>query len=278
MTANGADNYAWSNGETGNSISVSPTATTTFSVVGSSLGCAAAPVFAQVLVHPLPVVSVENATICAGETAILTANGADNYAWSNGETGNSISVSPTVTTPYSVIGTTLGCSDSEATFVNVSPLPTVNLGADILLPAGQIATLNATGMGLSFQWSTGATTATIEVSSMGTFTVTVTNPMGCTASDTILVTIIVSTNDPNEPFSLSIMPNPAHDLVNITCLGSATSSVQVMDNLGRTVARDPAFLKDGATRMLDIGHLPPGTYFLKIIGEGFFKTVPIIKQ
>ncbi len=280
LTATGADNFEWSNGQTGNSINGNPTATTTFSVVGTSLGCAAAPVFAQVLVNPLPIVSVENATICAGETAILTATGADNFEWSNGETGNSITVSPTETTTFSVIGTTLGCSDSEATFVTVSPLPTVNLGADILLPTGQNAILNAFENGATYQWSTGATTATIAVNSMGIYSVTVTNSAGCTASDEILVTVIVSTGDQNERFSLSIMPNPTRDLVHIICLGSATSSAQVIDNLGRTVVEDNAFLNDGATRILNIGHLPPGTYFLNLTTEKNQKkaTLKILKQ
>ena len=93
-----------------------------------------------------PIVSVNDATICAGETAILTANGADNYEWSNGETGNSINVSPTATATYSVIGTTLGCSASVATFVNGNPLPTVNLGTDITLQQGQETILDAIGI------------------------------------------------------------------------------------------------------------------------------------
>ena len=278
LTANGADNFQWSNGETGNSINVSPTETTTYSVFGTSLDCPSAPVSAQVLVNPIPIISVENATICAGETAVLTANGADNFQWSNGETGNSINVSPTETTTYSVIGTTLSCSDSAATFVNVNPLPTVHLGTDILLPAGQIATLDAAGIGLSYQWSTGATTATILVNSMGTYTVTVTNSEACTATDEILVTINVSTHEQNEPFNLYIMPNPAHDLVKIICVGIATSSAQVIDNFGRTLISDNSFLQDGATRILNLSQLPQGTYYIKVIGDVFFKTVPIIRQ
>jgi hypothetical protein len=223
-------------------------------------------------------VSVNNATVCAGETAILTAVGADNFEWSTGETGNTISVSPAETTTYSVIGTTLGCSDSEATVVNVNPLPTINLGEDILLQSGQNTTLDAFQNGLTYQWSTGATTATIVVNSMGTYAVTATNAFGCTASDSVVVTIIVSTNAQNNPYILSIMPNPAHDLIHITCTGSSTTAVQVIDDLGRIVIQDNAFIKDGAIRVLDVGQLPTGTYFIKIIGEAIFKTALIIKQ
>ncbi len=279
LTANGATDYQWSNGETGNSISVSPTETGTFSVIGTSLGCVSVPVSAQVLVNPLPVVAVNNTTICAGETAILTANDATDYQWSNGETGNSISVSPTETGTFSVIGTSLGCvSVPVSAQVLVNAIPTINLGADIVLVQGQEITLDATAPDLIYQWSNGATTSTIEVNSMGIYAVTVTDLAGCTASDTILVTIIVSTIGQNEFFNLSIAPNPTSGLVSITCVGSSTTAVQVLDNLGRTAAWDNAFLKDGASRVLNIGQLPPGTYFIKIIAEGFTKTLPIIKQ
>jgi hypothetical protein len=278
LTASGPATFEWSNGETGNSITVSPTETGTYSVVGTSLGCSSEPVSAQVLVHPLPIVSVEDAAICAGQSAILTASGAATFAWSNGEAGNSITVSPTETGTYSVVGTTLNCSVSAEVFVQVTPLPSVNLGADIQLLAGQIAFLNAFQNGLTYQWSTGAVTPTIEVNSMGIYAVTVTNSEGCMASDSILVTTIVFTSAPIDQYSLSIIPNPTHDLIHIICVGSATASAQVMDNLGRIVVCDNSILEDGATRILNIERVSPGAYFIKIIGEGFSKTVSIIKQ
>ncbi len=279
LVASGAMYYRWSNGAEGNSITVSPGATTTYTVIGKTAGVDSAPVSATVTVNPIPIISVENATICAGETATLTANGATDYQWSTGDTGSSISLSPTETSTVSVIGTSLGCVSAPVSAqVLVNAFPTINLGADIVLVQGQEITLDATAPGLSYQWSNGATTSSIVVNSMGIYAVTVTNLAGCTASDTILVTIVVSTIDQNELFNLSIMPNPTSGLVSITCTGSSTTAVQVLDNLGRTVASDNTFLKDGATRVLDIGQLSSGTYFIKIIGEFFFKTVLIIKQ
>ncbi|MEI6408237.1 MAG: M60 family metallopeptidase, partial [Bacteroidota bacterium] len=279
LVASGAMYYQWSNGETGNSITVSPAETSTFTVIGKTAGVSSLPVSAQVTVNPIPAVSVQNATICSGETAVLTASGAETFNWSNGELGNSISVSPTETTAFSVIGTSLGCAAppvSAQVFVNA--LPTINLGADIVLQQGQEITLNAAAPGLIYQWSNGATTDRIVVNSMGIYAITVTNLAGCSASDSILVTIIVSTTDQNEHYKLSIEPNPTSGLVSITCAGSSTNTVQVMDNLGRIVAEDNTFLKDGATRILNIGQLPAGTYFIKIMGVGILKIVPIIKQ
>lgn len=51
-------------------------------------------------------ITVNNETICPGDQTTLTATGATSYVWSpNNETSASISVSPSVTTTYSVTGT-----------------------------------------------------------------------------------------------------------------------------------------------------------------------------
>lgn len=65
--------------------------------------------------------------------------------------------------------------------------PSVDLGADISEPydpEGNEITLDA-GAGFTYLWSTGATTQTIEVTSAGTYSVTITNANGCTATDEV---------------------------------------------------------------------------------------------
>jgi gliding motility-associated-like protein len=66
----------------------------------------------------------------------------------------------------------------------------VDLGNDTLLPPGEILLLDA-GVHTAWEWSTGETSQTIEVSGPGTYTVIVTNEYGCTASDEIRVTMEV---------------------------------------------------------------------------------------
>jgi len=279
LTANGATNYLWSTGETTSSITVSPTLTTTYTVTGTTAGCTSSPVSTQVTVNSIPVVTVNSATICAGQVATLTANGATSYLWSNGEITNSITVSPTATTTYTVTGTATGCASLPvAAQVTVNPLPTIDLGGDIDLLEGQDTILDATGTNLTYAWSTGATTPTITVNTMGTYSVTVTNSAGCSAADAVDVTIITSTSAPDNRYKISVTPNPAHDYVNITCEGSATSSVQIIDNLGRVIAEDHTFALDGAIRTVSLENMPSGTYYLRIVGNDFVKTVSIVKQ
>jgi hypothetical protein len=58
--------------------------------------------------------STAPATLCLGQSATLTASGANTYTWNTGATVNSISVNPTVTTNYTAVATTSnGCKGSN---------------------------------------------------------------------------------------------------------------------------------------------------------------------
>lgn len=77
-----------------------------------------------------PVIQLEDVATCPGTPVTLTPSGAESYTWSPSQTtepDGSITVGPTVTTVYTVVGTgTNGCvSDPLAVTVNVLPLPDV---------------------------------------------------------------------------------------------------------------------------------------------------------
>lgn len=70
-----------------------------------------------VMVYPLPTITVisSNATVCAGETVILSARGARNMTWSTGESGREIEATPLRNTVYKVSGiNTAGCINTES--------------------------------------------------------------------------------------------------------------------------------------------------------------------
>lgn len=72
---------------------------------------------------PTLIASVDDATICNGEATNVSASGAASYTWDNGlGAGTSHSVSPSSTTTYEVIGTTVGCSNTATVMVNVNPM------------------------------------------------------------------------------------------------------------------------------------------------------------
>ena len=135
-------------------------------------------------IHALPTVtvSVSDGTICVGESTTITATGAASYVWSNGDTGNSITVSPITTTLFTATGTdSNGCVSAGSTTITVNALPTVAISGTLTYCAGSTTTLTATAGLSSYLWSTGATTQAINVSA-GSYTVTGTDSNGCSAT------------------------------------------------------------------------------------------------
>ncbi|MEM5564820.1 T9SS type A sorting domain-containing protein [Psychroserpens sp. AS72] len=176
LTATGGSTYLWDTGETTASITVNPNQTTEYTVtVFNEAQTASDNDSVTVLVNPLPETNAGNdVTIFEGDATTLTASGADSYVWSTGETTTSISVSPTSTTTYSVIGVSNGCESSDDVIVSVETENiNANAGADVAICNGESTILTASG-GVTYLWNTGETTATIEVSPIATTTYTVT--------------------------------------------------------------------------------------------------------
>jgi PKD repeat protein len=115
LTGNGAATYTWNNSIASPTIVVSPTVITSYTLnAQSSLGCFGNTVY-SLAVNPLPDVGVGSGvngdTLCLGMVTNVFATGANSYAWSTNQTGPIITVSPSVTTVYTVTGTNAsGCS------------------------------------------------------------------------------------------------------------------------------------------------------------------------
>lgn len=129
ITANGAATYSWNNGSTNSSISVSPVSTTIYTVTGYDQSNCSNTKTISLFVNPNPTVNAVSSSslLCIGQSATLTANGANNYTWSPGGAGLSIVVSPTATTIYTVLGVDLnGCQNSSSFTQNVIACTGVN--------------------------------------------------------------------------------------------------------------------------------------------------------
>jgi uncharacterized repeat protein (TIGR01451 family) len=232
--------YLWSPGnETGPSIMVSPTSTTTYSVtVTDGTTTCSAGASGTITVNPLPNVSVNSATICAGESATLTATSdASNasYAWSpGGETGPSIVVSPTSTATYNVTVTdgTTTCSASVSGTVTVNPLPDVSVNSPTIC-AGDSAVLTATTLAAnpSYLWSPGGEiTASITVSPASTTTYACTVTDGsttCSSSGSGTITVR----------GFDSFANSGAIAINDAAAGSPYPSAITVSGLERTVCR-----------------------------------------
>ena len=127
LLASGADTYTWQSSVQGMSITITPTISTTYSVSGTNTltGCANS---SSLLVNyfSLPVIQITPAfqgTVCAGSNVVLSVSGANTYTWSNALSASTIAVTPSLSTTYSVIGTSSisGCSNNASIALSVVP-------------------------------------------------------------------------------------------------------------------------------------------------------------
>lgn len=155
-------------------------------------------------------VLIYNRVLTVAEIAQLS-NYQPKVTWSTGATTNLISITPTVTTKYfaTISDGVNSCMDSVTISVTdfgvFDPLPSRKsvCGTSIPLDAGS-------GFA-SYLWNTGATSQTISATNSGEHIITVTNSLGCSASDTIILSIVkadILQSDQTicalSPFTLSI--------------------------------------------------------------------------
>ena len=126
----GAVTYTWDNGVTDNQL-FSPIATTTYTVTGTDANKCKNTATKQIVVTanvpPLITAIATEDSVCAGESTILKASGADTYVWNNGVNDN-VSFTPDSTRTYTVVGTNAnGCNNIATIDVIVHQLPTITV-------------------------------------------------------------------------------------------------------------------------------------------------------
>ncbi|HNS12786.1 MAG TPA: GEVED domain-containing protein, partial [Bacteroidia bacterium] len=177
--------YTWNpGGATGQSVYVTPTASTVYTVT-ATIGPCSATGTAQVDYTPVNLVITPSGStsFCGSGTVDLDAGaGYASYSWSDGTstigTTQMITVSPTATTSYTVTVDSGACTVSETIDVTVYPSTPINISPSSTVPicggAGSI-TLTADAGYTNYMWSPGGeTTDAIVVSPVATTEYTVT--------------------------------------------------------------------------------------------------------
>lgn len=177
-----ANSYQWSTGA--NTQTISP-ATSGQYYVDVTIGTCTFSDTANLTIIPSPVVNIgADTAICGAFNLTLDAgNPGATYTWSTGANTQTISVSSAGT--YYVTAANGTCSDMDS-IVITSVLPP-SVGNDTTICEGQPLVLDP-GPGTAYNWSTGAVTQTISVSSSGIYWVDVSNG-NCVQRDSIDVTV-----------------------------------------------------------------------------------------
>jgi hypothetical protein len=270
MFASGASSYTWSTGSMVSAIFVTPTVTTSYSVIGkNSSGCADT-AYNTITVLPTPTVFIASSTytMCNGTSLTLTATGANTYTWNTASTNTTIIVSPTVNTNYTVTGMALnGCKGLTGTSITVYLSPTVTaLTSASLICAGNSVTLTTSGAS-TYTWSTGANTASIVVTPSATLTYTVTGSLvnGCSDSATVTqnVSTCVGISESLLTGEFEVYPNPTYDRLYIH-INSAPKKIRITDAIGK-IYLETIIAEQKAE--IDLLEWAEGIYYLSVGSE-----------
>jgi hypothetical protein len=187
IVASGAASYIWNpGGLTGVSQNLFPG---TYTVIGANGNCFGS---TQILVSGAASINVNvpNASLCSGTSTVLTASGAGSYVWNPGNlSGATQTLSPGITTTYTVTGTVGTCTNNGTTIITVTTTPTVSV------PNGAICSGNSTLMtasgASSYIWNPGSLSGAsqnLNPSSTTIYTVTGNNGI-CSHSVTTTVSV-----------------------------------------------------------------------------------------
>ena len=197
LIANGATTYTWSNNSNLNSITVSPSSTTVYTVTGA-IGTCTNQAVSTVSVIPSSTISIMgNTIICAGQSATLTASGSSNYIWNSGSTTNTIVVNPIISTNYSVTAPIGVCSNTAVATVSVVSIPSLTTSPNTSFCQGASSSVSLTVSGANaYSWANSATLSSATGSAVVASPITTTNytvtGSSSICSNTAIVTVSVN--------------------------------------------------------------------------------------
>jgi gliding motility-associated-like protein len=212
LKATGAKEYIWNASPSlsctdCSTPTASPTSTEIFVVRGiNEFGCSKMDTVQIIVRQPFKITASKSDSICVGTTVKLSASGADKYVWYP-STGldNTASATPkakpVTSTLYSVIGKDNdNCfSDTAYVYIHVTPLPTVDAGADLTIAVGTSGQLKATASAdvNSLQWSpsnylscNNCLEPHVSAKQTTTYKLEARNAGGCKTTDEVTVSVI----------------------------------------------------------------------------------------
>ncbi|MEY5001961.1 MAG: hypothetical protein RLZZ211_1997 [Bacteroidota bacterium] len=185
LNATGAASYFWSPNVT-NGASFTPSINQTYIVSGFDANGCSAWDQTNVLLEQFSINAGQDLTICQGDSAVLTATGANNIIWNNNDVSNGIPFFPLNSGYITAFATSSnGCLASDSVMLTINPAPTIDAGPDLFTCPGDSATLFATGAN-NLIWNGNIQNDTTFVPiANATYVVSGNDTLGCVGSDTL---------------------------------------------------------------------------------------------
>ena len=252
--------YQWNTGQTTGTIS-NLTAGSYTVTVSDVAGCSVAATFTVTEPMPIMIDITTNDDACAGSnsgTATATASAGVapySYNWSNGQNGQTIT-NLAAGSYFVTVTDANACTAVGLAIINASPGINVsvsknnatcfggNNGSAMANPIGGTAPF-------SYQWNTGQNTQTINNLTAGTYSVTVTDANGCTATGSVNVT-----QPPAIAINISSTPS--------VCTGNTNGMATASANGGTAPY---SYLWNTGATTTTISNLAPGTYLVTVTDD-----------
>lgn len=223
--------YAWSPATGLSSVSIPnpsamPMTTTIYTVLVTDNAANSASATVTVTVNPTPIVQVVGQNfICMGQCVTLTASGGTTYQWSTGVNNPGWIACPQITTTYTVTASSAGgCTATDNFTVNVAP--PMNLSISSTPASCGLCNGSAIPNGFggtppyTYVWSNGAVGQMTNNLCAGIYSLTVTDALGCSYSDTVNISNITG---------VSVVLDT---LINANCSNNNLGSIAVYGECG----------------------------------------------
>lgn len=200
------------------------------------------------------------------------------YMWSNGATTQNLT--GLCQGGYTVTVTDIGASTTCVGNGNITcpALLIVNIS-----PSGNTASAIASGgtFPYTYLWSPGGQTSmTATGLSTGIYTCVVTDANGCTASNTVNISITGESTNSLSSNTISIYPNPVSNMINIEFNTESKNALlfTITDLLGKLVHAEDLFTDKLLVRSIDVSTLNNGVYFVTVQFPNQVVTKKIVKN
>jgi len=172
-------------------------------------------------------------------------------------------------------------NDTSALTVTVYGYPEVDLGADTI-EADEFPVLLDAGAGfINYEWQDRSNNQTFSANTAGLYHVVVTDVHGCNARDSVYIKDVstdIAGVDVNQ--TLLVYPNPSNGIITVMLpeVNQHKFDLEVVDMLGKVVYSHALSSGEMHKLTLDIAHLDPGIYMLRLVWPGRLEFIKIVLE
>lgn len=269
--------------QTGTTLTVTQEGSYKVRVTNTALSCSQETAAVAVTVYTTPVASFQSPTTgCINSPIVFTnTSTTDNrattaFAWVFGDTNTSTAQNPTHTyttaqafNPQLTVSYTgvTGCSNNTAKNISIvaAQTPTITASLPELCPT-ETSTLSVAGNFTTYQWNNTATTASIEVSDPGDYSVTTTDANGCVGNASIILTTKTDCPTGSTDLAFPLVFTPNGDVQNDRWVIPGIENyndctMNIFDGRGRRIFQVTGYPVEGWDGTFDGKEVPDGTYY-----------------